>query len=360
MVYSWRRDCVAPTVHQEISVFLIPRPAYPGDLMECRHCLQDAFSYDDSHRRRLVTMWGGLIRTGAGSASVIEDLSAPPGRRIVWFSFKGFAPDDYLACLHAPSRIPIGRRLLEDYGGSSGPLLSYEEIRYANSHDGLNMVCFHSGCPPPRQAAGFLSGAGPWMMEFQRYAYGGYRLKSYTVEVHDEETCAWAAGSGLRLRDEHRTAATPGEPAHASGLYGASAAEARMAPGTLTQGLFNYTPPRFGFTRIQQEVLSLALATGDTDEQVAARLGLAPVSVKKTWQGTYQRVILQQGDFFGGAAATGMSRGKEKKRWLLTYLRHHLEELRPHRVVPPGGVPGWEREPGVEPAMAGAPQTAFA
>ena len=80
-------------------MFLVYRPAFANDLSECLHCLRDGFAYDKAARADLIAMWRHYLRTGAGTAAVVEDIAAPPGRRIRWFCFKGFVSDAYLATL---------------------------------------------------------------------------------------------------------------------------------------------------------------------------------------------------------------------------------------------------------------------
>jgi hypothetical protein len=320
-------------------VFLITRPAFASDLAECQHCLRDGFAYDAPARARLVSMWSALLRTGAGSAALIEDVAAPPGRRVRWFCFKAFVPDAYLHWLHTAAPPLIGLGLSREYARGCNPLLSHDEVKSANSGCGLNMVCFHSGAPESTTVRDFMEKAGACLMEFRTYFCTGFRLKSYSVEVYDAYTHAWAEASGLRLRNDyarHRAPATGPAAGREARLYGISATEGHGAAGTLGELLFSYAPPCFGFTRAQRDILTLALTTGDTDEQIADRLAVARVTVKKVWSGAYQRVESASPSFFGKAdGGAGVRRGREKRRWLLTYLRHHMEELRPHRPMPP-------------------------
>jgi DNA-binding CsgD family transcriptional regulator len=122
-------------------------------------------------------------------------------------------------------------------------------------------------------------------------------------------------------------------------LSSASAAccpEALAHPGTNVAGLFIYTAPRFHFSRSQRALLQHALM-GETCERVAASLSLSPWTVKKRWRAIYERVMDVDNELLPPPIAYGVhvsSRGEERRRHLLNYLRQHLEELRPYESRP--------------------------
>jgi len=55
--------------------------------------------------------------------------------------------------------------------------------------------------------------------------------------------------------------------------------------------------------------------------------------VKKRWSAIYERVADVDSELLPPSVANGahaLSRGAERRRYLLNYLRQHLEELRPN------------------------------
>ena len=95
--------------------------------------------------------------------------------------------------------------------------------------------------------------------------------------------------------------------------------------------LFVYTAPRFYFSRSERVLLQHALM-GETCEQLAASLSISPWTVKKRWHAIYDRVTDVDPELLPPSIAYGAhasSRGAERRRHLLNYLRQHLEELRP-------------------------------
>jgi hypothetical protein len=78
-------------------------------------------------------------------------------------------------------------------------------------------------------------------------------------------------------------------------------------------------------------LLSCALS-GATDEQLAGTLGTSLATVKKMWVSIYNRVEDRLPALIPDRLQTDASagsRGREKRRGLLAYLREHPEELRP-------------------------------
>ena len=70
-----------------------------------------------------------------------------------------------------------------------------------------------------------------------------------------------------------------------------------------------------------------------SDEEIAALLDVTLSTVKKRWASIYDCVAEQQPEALpeagGGAIPAPQTRGQEKRRHLLSYLRQHPEELRP-------------------------------
>lgn len=109
--------------------------------------------------------------------------------------------------------------------------------------------------------------------------------------------------------------------------------EALMEPGTLASFLFIYNRPRFRFKLNEQELLKEALA-GRTDTEISHRLNVTLSTVKKRWTRIYDEVISVDFALIPHAVEQGSSiRGKEKRRYILGYLRHHPEELLPVKGI---------------------------
>jgi DNA-binding CsgD family transcriptional regulator len=114
-------------------------------------------------------------------------------------------------------------------------------------------------------------------------------------------------------------------------LVGLTKEEAFANPGTHLSSFFIYIPPRFNFNPSEQMLLNHSLM-GETSEELARSLSISTWTVKKRWQAIYQRVADVDRELLLPPVANSLhvtSRGAERRRRLLRYLRQHLEELRP-------------------------------
>jgi len=331
------------------------RPVQLGDLEECFDCIRDGFAFrEEGARQQLQSMWRELLQRGMMTAAVIEDRSAPLGQRIVWFCSKVYLTDTYAHSLIRGELPPLPSRQIFDLWRCKQPLplLSQAEIRRINSvpayGEGVTLLVLHYGAPSALfYSDRWLEVAGN-LIAFTEYFTGGYRTRELLEEFYEEYTWSMAQGAGFTLRTDY--AGDPGCQGQTHlgpqpRLYGVNATEANALPGTLASAIFRYQPPRFFFKLSEQELLLSALL-GDTDEETSAHLNVAYVTIKKRWQGIYERVEQVMPEIFTVSdlktpkpvettqpvALPMMRRGPEKRRYLLTYLRHHFEELRP--VVP--------------------------
>lgn len=165
-------------------------------------------------------------------------------------------------------------------------------------------------------------------MALFRQAHAGFRLEHLYQEGMGEQG-AYLQSMGFRAR----TARGQGEVPE---LYGLSRNEAaQLLPGSPVRDAFQFTPPRFGFSMAERRMLRLAVAQL-TDEQIADELGVSLHGIKKLWRSVHQRALRAMPHLFDGTATADAdpgTRGPEKRRALLQYLRQHPEELRPYAAA---------------------------
>ena len=185
-------------------------------------------------------------------------------------------------------------------------------------------------------------------METFFFVHGGYRYAEMLVEHRPERLVQFALEGGFRIRSEYDAhyQRRPRPPSGCPTLLGITREETLPHPGQHVARLFLYTPPRFYFKPREQALLWHALLD-KTDEEAATALSLSVAAVKKRWVGIYDRVADITPTLFPDPAETAPAprgretRGQEKRRHLLRYLRGHPEELRP--VSPPAPNPGGGR-----------------
>lgn len=312
------------------------RTTQTSDLESSFNLIRDRFLYDSKSKRELLAFWRHLLQLGACISSVIEDRDRPKGKRQVGFGFSFFSTDAFvhLAKTGLPPFLP--RMVLEQWKRKNRIFLAPEEIRRANGAAGLNVVVLNFGWDGKGYSAAELSKLQHFLPENFMAVHGGYHLKELLEQVYGPELLEVMVAMGndvirdyADLRGSGPLAGVP-EKDHPY-LIGFTEATAARKPGTLTTALLlKWADPIFLFRPGEQEILRQALQVS-TDREIAGNLGLSPWTVKKRWQGVYEKVERADPEVLGGSITrgTGPTGMTQKRRHLLDYLRGHPEELRP-------------------------------
>ena len=230
----------------------------------------------------------------------------------------------------------IGPELAKRVVDGISPILSDKQFREANSSSGLNHITWEGIVRPGFEENSELRRklANALIAE-QR---GLFLNEAIANQMDSVERLQWTLEVGALMWDPvaasyvNRVAKDPHEFVRNPHIVGISRESEANRPGTWVGAMFEYLPPRCGFSFAEQQLLSAALA-GSTDQELASKLGISISTVKKNWLSIYKRaatflpdVVPEDSPADGGTS----ERGKEKKRYLLAYLREHPEELRPH------------------------------
>jgi hypothetical protein len=290
--------------------------------------------YSKSTWRILPEMWRTLLSKGAMQLGLVTNRIAS---RIVSFSSILFITDEF--CSEVRFKLPpyLGVELARQYLSGELPGLNRKQVARANAREGLNvMMCFDGSTMDglsPEQLLAVREKQG----EALHLALRGYRVKEFVAEPIGNEASQWMFDAGVRLRrdySEHfrRNGLSKPQPSRRPLLVGLTKNEAFAHSGGNIASLFICPVPRFYFNRSERVLLQHALM-GETCEQLAASLSISPWTVKKRWHAIYDRVADIDPELLPTPVAYGSrasSRGTERRRLLLNYLRQHLEELRPY------------------------------
>jgi hypothetical protein len=148
----------------------------------------------------------------------------------------------------------------------------------------------------------------------------GYRVRECLVEAFGPEERRFLESAGLRVRRE-------GDPC----LMGLTREEAQAAPGARFGRLFVEHPPRLGLRPVHRELLGRALME-ETDEAIARALSVSTSAIKQRWASLYdhvERIAPGLARLLFGQEASFETRGAERRRHLVAYVREHPEELQP-------------------------------
>jgi hypothetical protein len=281
-------------------------------------------------------MWHAMLSKGAMKLFLVEDRARPLGSRVVSFNATVFVTDEF--CSEARSTLPpyLSFELARRYLSRQLPVLNWEQVARANAGDGLNVIMCFEGLACDGLLPEQVLAVREKQSEALHLALSGYRVKEFLADAVGRETSHWMLDAGAHFRRDYSNCLRkhgvpfPKSPRRPF-LVGLTKAEAVAHPGSYIAGLFAYTQPRFNFSRSQRMLLEHALM-GETCETLATSLSISPWTVKKRWHAIYQRVADVDNELLPPPIAYGAhtsSRGAERRRHLLNYLRQHLEELRP-------------------------------
>jgi len=318
---------------------LMARKGSPQDLANC-YALHESLRlpYAKTSRRILPEMWRTLLSQGAMQLFLVEDRVKPAGSRIVSFNASVFVTDEF--CSQARLTLPpyLGVELTRRYLSRQLPVLNRDQVARDNALTGLNIIMCFEGWTED----GFAPEETLAIREKQSAAFSlalrGYRIKEFLTDPIGRETSQWMLDAGARLRRDYsnyfrQNPFLEPESSQRPCLVGLTKEEALKRPGSNVASLFIYTAPRFYFSQSQRTLLQHALM-GQTCEKLATSLSVSPWTVKKRWQAIYERVTDVDNELLPppiASGAHGSSRGAERRRHLLNYLRQHLEELRPFK-----------------------------
>jgi len=277
-----------------------------------------------------------LIGRDAFVAPVLEEVNGN-SVRILGLAIATFVTPQFLLELKTPPFCWATPELLRRMKRGESPILTDKQLQEANSSRGLHLYVWHTGVSPEDNGRQEVQSA--LVGEFIRL-HRGYRMNELIEQAEGPENfrgMRLAGGMRVSPRDgryEDYWEIGPVDVVKDPQLVGMTADFANRMKTSWISTLFNYQPPRFGFTRSEQRLLVCALE-GGTDEEISNRLCVSSSTVKKTWRNVYQRMdisrapgLLQNPKCVEGKTA----RGKEKKNHLLAYLREHPEELRPYSI----------------------------
>jgi hypothetical protein len=296
-----------------------------GDLAQARALVPAWLPLPERVRASLPSIWTRLLGQPGFNADVVEDLSRPAGTRLVAMGMSIALDERWQLRLATdpPANAPV--LLYEELLDGRYQPPSDKELGLLNARGEVAFLVLHY-----EQVLNDL--ANPDTLEILgvsmtlfRQAHAGYRLQHlYQEGLHDQG--AYLQSMGFRPRTARILAGVPE-------LYGLSREEAgRLLPGSPVRDAFQFTPPRFRFTAAERRMLRLAV-THLTDEQVGEELGVSLHGLKKLWRSVHERALDAMPDLFDdSSSAEAGTRGPEKRRTLLQYLRQRPEELRPYTV----------------------------
>jgi DNA-binding CsgD family transcriptional regulator len=308
------------------------RLAHPRDLPHCLPLLPPGCKLAPSLRRRLPEIWAELLAGEARTFPVIDDIERDYPANIEGFGLSVFITDAFTEELIGTPRPYAPALFYERLIAGDKVLLTREDLQTAQATSGINIFGIHFGMrnhdlSDPRSVQVLSAGSAGFY-----FFHGGYRIRTIVAEHYGEQSVGFMERGGFPLVHDFRRlspAAFAGVPESEIPNFFALRRES-VEPGAInpmTQ-LFAVAPARIFFSAAERRILERALLN-ETDAAIADALGVSRNAVLKAWRGIYERVSRRLPQLIPKSGGADGSRGQEKRRHLLLYLRSHLEELRP-------------------------------
>jgi len=308
------------------------RKGKPADLPHCVSLLPAGFRATDQVRERLLHLWQTLIASEASTFAIVENLECPWPARIDAFGMSIFVTEEFMSKFTAAPRPQLSALVYERMIAGEQVLMTAKELAKANASSGINVLSLHFGMRngdlvSPRSAQAVSVGAAAF-----NFFHAGYRTKFIASEVFGMHSARFLEAGGFRLikdfQRESPLAFADVAPHCYPYLFTLRREWIEPSGVNLLSQLFLAPAATIGFSRAEQRVLEHALLNL-SDAEVADALGVSEGAIKKTWRNIFARVDRQAAYLLPDTGAWSGSRGQEKRRHLLEYLRLHLEELRP-------------------------------
>jgi len=302
---------------------------------------RNALPLEPRVRQALPGLLAELISSPACTLTVFED-DGRSGMHVISFAGGIFVRDELIdEYLAAPYPGLLSAVLVALLDGRR-PLLTGDEIRHSNSNEGLIITVF----PMPY---GRHEWDDPQAQELRKLApqalmrdIGGYRLRAIYYEVFTDEAARYMQAGGYRLLNDFSGRAGTGGLDNGCRPRMLRLTRADIPPGAMSMATQMFDPPqvRLGLTPAEQRV-ALSALRGASDRAIAATLGLSTETVRSNWRSIYQRLTHVLADVEVPAhQPDDASRGLEKRRVAIEYLRQNMHELRPTLRSPRRNRPG--------------------
>jgi hypothetical protein len=315
---------------------LISRNLEPADIEACfaQLCNPRAYDcYDPDLLARVPQVLRSLLEAGTMTGDIAEDLDRPAGSRCVGLAAGVFVTDAFVH--KAQSIMPpyVRAQLVEMVLQNRSPVLSAREVRAGNKD--LNLFILEDMLANRDLTIVELREVKNRGIEAGLARFRCFRLKSWLSEFYEPELRPMFEAAGASVRRDYSECLAHGSPrlpdCQRPFLIGVTREEALQRDGTVLSMLFMHTPRRFSLRPTEQTLLRRSLL-GETDEELARAIGISLSAVKKRWHSVYQRIERSDPDLIPDRAPEreDHTRGSEKRRHLLNYLRQHPEELQPN------------------------------
>jgi hypothetical protein len=276
---------------------------------------QDRPLFDSDVWAKMPDMLENLLQNELIRLAYIEALPTREPRMLGGISF---IHPEYLEEAHA-NRWTLPNTVFRAVLEHRLPFLSPKKIGQINSRSELHLMNFFGNFNDidltQTEMADFyeVSNRGYHFFHF------GYAYRALWAEVLPPHHVRELQSQGMQI--ERELALPTGQT---STLMCLTREVARLNPYLRRSGYFFPPTPRFHFSQGEQRLIELSMLDMP-DDAIADRLHFSMDAIKKRWRSIYMKV-----DSTDPGLLADTHSGTGRRRALLSYLRIHLEEIRPY------------------------------
>ena len=314
-----------------MEAFFSWRKTRASDLPECVRLHPAKSGADVLGDARALSAWQKLFEMRHASRSAVVELNCNGKVELVGFGFATFVQKGFAEAEVQEPRPGLNSRILESVVGGNSVVASYEEVREANTHGGLDQVILDTSWKDGFLTATQRDEVRVMLGRSYQDLFSGYRFSRILTELVDELDLWHVHGHrSFRIVDRFETFREANPETswnHDRALAVVTVDSMREDPHSVAAGLFqHHSEPQFRFTRVEQELLEAALE-GVDDTSAAKTLFVSVPAIKRRWAGIFERVAAIRPDLCPSDGDG--TRGIQKRQRVLAYVRNHPEELRP-------------------------------
>lgn len=308
------------------------RAATLSDLSTFRSLLHPAFRVSDRVRARIEELWADLLVRDSIVFAVVEDPARRHPDSIRGFGATVFVSDSFAREFQARPSPYLSAIVYEEMVSGRSPVLSPREIARGHAGDGLDLVVLHFGLRNHDMSDERTQRTLMCASDAFYFFHAGYRIRSLMQEVYGSEQAEYMEAGGFRLMEDfgdHPDVSSGPADERRPRLFGLDRRSIRPGAVNTLSFLFHPRRPVLNLSGAVQRVLVRAMLH-ESDGQIAKALGISADAVKKTWRRAFDQVSRLSPGILGEPHEVWSDRrGAEKRHHLISYLRLHLEEVRP-------------------------------
>ncbi len=320
-----------------MDAFFSWRKTTASDLPDCLKLHPAKNGAEIVGNRRAIRAWNQIFEMKHACRSALVEVHWEGHVEIVGFGFASFVKKSFAESEVLNPTPGLNSRIIDSVVSGNSVIASYEEVRDANTHGDLQQVILDTSWKNGRLNAAQVDEVRVLLGRAYQELFSGYSFSRILWECVDELDL-WHIRGHRSFRIASRFEAyrranpeTTWNPDRALGMV--TVESMRDDPHSVAAGLFHHhQQPQFAFTRIEQELLEVALE-GDDDVSASKSLFVTVPAIKRRWASIFARVAAIRPDLCP-LDADG-TRGIQKRQRVLAYVRNHPQELRPFNVSEP-------------------------